>query len=210
MPQQPESWLCDGPSDAEWTVILAHGAGAPMDSPFMAAMAQGLGAHGFRVIRFEFPYMHRRRAEGVRPGPDRPAVLQSCWHETITAAGDPRRLVIGGKSVGGRIASLVAQAAEIAGLVCLGYPFHPPGRPEKRRTAHLVDLTVPTLILQGERDTFGTPEDVAGYRLAPAIELHWLPDGDHSFKPRKRSGITEQQNLDTAIAAIADFVARRC
>ncbi len=210
MPQDPKTWLVDGPGDAPWTIILAHGAGAPMDSPFMTIMAQGLAVAGHRVIRFEFDYMFRRRAEGVRPGPDRPAKLQSCWQETIAAAGDPARIIIGGKFMGGRIASMVAEDCSVAGLVCLGYPFHPPGRPEKLRTAHLTEIKTPTLILQGERDSLGTRDDVAGYDLSPAITVTWLPDGDHSFKPRKRSGFTEQQNLNTAIHAIIDFVAARC
>ncbi len=115
------------------------------------------------------------------------------------------RLVIGGKSLGGRIASMVADEASVSGLVCLGYPFHPPGQPEKQRTEHLSRLKTPTLILQGTRDSFGTPEDVAGYALSPAIRLHWLEDGDHSFKPRKASGRTLEQNIEEAIAAVADF-----
>jgi len=200
-------FLFDGPSKASWTVVLAHGAGAPMDSPFMAEVAAGLAGHGLRVARFEFPYMAGRRIDGKKRGPDRPAALQDCWHAVIAELGRDR-LIIGGKSMGGRIASMVADAAGIAGLVCYGYPFHPPGRPEKTRTEHLAALATPTLICQGTRDTFGTPEDVAGYTLSPAIRLHWLEDGDHSLKPRKASGRTEAQNIDEAIAATAAFAGR--
>ncbi|MHA1566369.1 MAG: alpha/beta family hydrolase [Alphaproteobacteria bacterium] len=210
MPQNPESWLIDGPDNAPWTIILAHGAGAPMDSPFMTVIAQGLATAGLKVIRFEFAYMHRRRTEGIRPGPDRAPKLQACWQQTIAAAGNPGRTIIGGKSMGGRIASMVAQDSGVAGLICLGYPFHPPGRPEKQRTAHLAQIQTPTLILQGERDPFGPPDDVAAYDLSPAIAMTWLPDGDHSFKPRQRSGFTEQQNLDTAIEEITKFAAALC
>ena len=115
-------------------------------------------------------------------------------------------MVIGGKSMGGRIASLVAGEAGARGLLCLGYPFHPPGEPARLRTAHLESLAVPTLILQGTRDPFGSPEDVSGYRLSPAIQIHWIEGGDHSFKPKARSGRSEQENLDEAIAAAAEFV----
>jgi len=197
----------DGPADARTTLALAHGAGAGMDHPFMARMAGGLAERGIRVARFEFPYMERRRETGKRGGPDRPAVLLERWREAIVQLrdGGATRLLVGGKSMGGRIASMVADEQEVQGLVCLGYPFHPPGRPDKLRTAHLETLTTPTLIIQGERDPFGGRDEVPGYPLSPAIRLHWLPDGDHSFKPRKSSGRTHEENLTEAVAAISTF-----
>lgn len=201
-------WLLDGPETVGKTVVLAHGAGAPMDTPFMATMAAGLADAGLRVVRFEFPYMALRRTTGKRRAPDRPAILHQTWHQVIDALGDPQRLVIGGKSMGGRIASEVADAAAVGGVVCLGYPFHPPGRPEKLRTAHLQHLTRPMLILQGERDTFGGPDEVSGYDLSSAIHVEWLPDGDHSFKPRKSSGHTLGQNMERAIEAVVQFAHR--
>lgn len=197
--------LFDGPDDAEITLILAHGAGAGMDSAPMQAFAEGLAAGGIRVARFEFPYMRRRRETGKRGGPDRPPVLIESWHRAIEEAGG-ERVVIGGKSMGGRIASMIADDAGVSGLVCLGYPFHPPGRPEKLRTAHLADLRTPALILQGTRDPFGKPEEIESYDLSDTIRVVWLEDGDHSFRPRKSSGRTQQQNLDEAIAAIVRFV----
>lgn len=197
--------LFDGPSDAAVTVALAHGAGAPMDSPFMAAFAEGLAAAGLRVARFEFPYMARRRAEGTKRPPDRAPVLLDAWRAVIGELG-AGNLVIGGKSMGGRMASMVADEAGVRGLVCLGYPFHAPGRPEKPRTEHLELLETPTLIVQGTRDTLGNAEDVAGYALSPAIRVRWLADGDHGFKPRKASGRTEAENWAEAMAAIVDFV----
>lgn len=206
-------FLHNGSTDAPITVVLAHGAGAPMDSPFLETMARGLVARGFAVARFEFPYMAARRA-GRRPGPDRPDVLRAAWLDAIAelrGAGSgaaSNRLVIGGKSLGGRIASLVADQVAAAGLLCLGYPFHPPGSPERLRTAHLATLRTPALIVQGERDPFGTRADVAGYELSPAIEIAWIPDGDHSFKPRKSSGRTEGENLELALERAAAFLGR--
>ena len=199
-------FLYDGPKRAALTVALAHGAGAPMDSPFMNAAAAGLGAAGFRVARFEFPYMRARREGGRRGAPDSPAVLRSTWLEAIEALG-PGPVAVGGKSLGGRIASMVADEAGAAALVCFGYPFHPPGRPERLRTGHLEKLGTPTLILQGARDPFGTPEDVAGYRLSKAIRVVWVEDGDHSFKPRAKSGRTEKENVAFAIGKTVEFLA---
>lgn len=199
--------LFDGPADGP-VLVLAHGAGAAMDSVFMTTMARRLGEEGLRVARFEFPYMHARR-EGRKPPPDREPVLRATWKTVIAQLGGAPTLVIGGKSMGGRMASLVADETGVRGLVCLGYPFHPPGAPEKTRTAHLAALRTPTLIVQGTRDTLGTREDVAGYDLSSKIRIVWLEDGDHSFKPRVSSGRTEKQNLEEAIRAVAGFVRAR-
>lgn len=210
-PRTDSDFLFDGPEDAATTVVLAHGAGAPMNTPFMNAVARGLVADGggrlrVRVARFEFPYMRARRETGRRGGaPDREPVLRDSWKEAVEKLGGGSKLVIGGKSMGGRIASMVADEVGARGLVCLGYPFHPPGRPEKLRTKHLEDLRTPALILQGTRDAFGTPEDVAGYRLSPAIRVVWIEDGDHSWKPRASSGRTEAQNIADGVSAILEF-----
>src|ERR1700677_3857445 len=177
------SLLIDGPGDAALTLVLAHGAGAPMDAPFMTTVAEGVAHAGVRVVRFEFPYMQKRRTTGKGGAPDPERVLMQSWRDTIAELGGGSRLVIGGKSMGGRIASMVADETGVRGLVCLGYPFHPPGKPEKTRTQHLEHLRTPALILQGTRDTFGLPEDVKSYRLAKTIRVEWIEDGDHSFKP---------------------------
>ena len=199
------AFLFDGPENAEKTIVLAHGAGAAMDSEFMDFFAAGLAGEGLRVARFEFPYMIKRRADGKRRPPDRaPVLLETCLQ--VAADLGPENLIIGGKSMGGRIASMVADEAGVAGLVCLGYPFHPPGKPEKLRTEHLEMLKTPALILQGERDPFGRREEVAGYRLSKSIAVEFLPDGDHDLKPRKASGRTRQQNWQAAIERIAGFV----
>jgi predicted alpha/beta-hydrolase family hydrolase len=200
-------FLLDGPEDAATTVLLAHGAGAPMDSAAMTAAAKALAAAGLRVARFEFGYMAARRTGARRPPPRAESVMP----EYVAAVGGlaaPGRLVIGGKSMGGRVASMVADGlhaeGRVAGLLCLGYPFHPPGRPERLRVAHLEGLATPALIAQGTRDPFGTREDVAGYALSPAIELLWLEDGDHDLRPRKAvTGLTAADHLATVAARTA-------
>lgn len=197
--------IFDGPKDASRTIALTHGAGAGMDTPFMNAFATGLADLGVRVARFEFPYMAKRRTQGQRCPPDREPVLRATWLEVVKTLG-PERLVIGGKSMGGRIASLVADEAAVPGLICLGYPFHPVGKPKQLRVAHLEALRTPTLILQGTRDPFGNRQEVAGYRLSPSITLHWLEDGNHDLTPRKLSGRSQQQNWQKALAAIAKFM----
>jgi predicted alpha/beta-hydrolase family hydrolase len=196
--------LRNGPKTAEKALILAHGAGAGMRSPFMEAFAVGLAARDVTVFRFEFPYMREIGETGRRRPPNPLRVLEGTWRDIIAELA-PMRPVIGGKSMGGRIASLVADDSRAAGLVCLGYPFHPPGKPEKTRTAHLAALRTPTLICQGTRDPFGTRDDVAAYELSPAIEFFWLEDGNHSLEPRRASGLTTRDNWDGAIRRIADF-----
>jgi len=197
--------LTDGPATAPLTIALAHGAGAPMDSAFMNTMAAGVAARGFRVVRFEFPYMAERRETGKKRPPNPARILLETWHTVIDHLGADK-LVIGGKSMGGRMASMVADEAGVRGLVCLGYPFHPPGRPEKLRVEHLENLTTPSLFCQGTRDSLGNRDEVAGYALSPAIRLHWLEDGDHGLKPRKASGRTEDGNIAEAVDAVAAFM----
>jgi predicted alpha/beta-hydrolase family hydrolase len=204
--EEPAEILFDGPEDAARLVVLAHGAGAPMNSPFLNRVAAGLTARGLRVARFEFPYMRARRSGGRRGAPDRQPLLREAWLSVIERLGGGPRVVIGGKSLGGRIASLIADEAGARGLLCLGYPFHPPGRPERLRTKHLETLATPALIVQGTRDPFGSPEEVASYRLSARIRVHWIEEGDHSFKPRARSGRTEERNLEEAVTAAAEFV----
>jgi predicted alpha/beta-hydrolase family hydrolase len=203
----PEDFLVDGPEDAPVTVVLAHGAGAPMDSPFMSRAARDLAAAGLRVARFEFPYMAERRRGGKRSYPDREPALRASWLEAIARFGGGKRVVIGGKSLGGRIASMVADEAGALGVVCLGYPFHPPGRPEKLRTAHLETLRTPALIVQGTRDPFGTREEVQEYRLSDRVRIFWIEEGDHSWKPPARSGRTEAQNFTEGMHAVRVFAA---
>jgi predicted alpha/beta-hydrolase family hydrolase len=189
-------------------LLLAHGAGAPMDSPFMNTIADKVAAAGIEVVRFEFEYMAKRREDGTRRGPDRAPKLIARFQEALSLVGPPAEVIIGGKSMGGRIASMIADDVGAAGVVCLGYPFHPPGKPERLRTAHLETLKTPTMIVQGTRDRLGTEEEVATYTLSPSIELAWMADGDHSFKPRKKSGRTLEQNLEAAADAVVALIRR--
>ena len=196
--------MINGPPRSLTTLILAHGAGAGMDTDFTNAFAAGLADQGLRVVRFEFPYMAERRQTGKRRPPDREPVLRRSWLEVIAAV-DARPLIIGGKSMGGRIASLIADEADVARLVCLGYPFHPTRKPGQLRVEHLRAIRPPTLILQGERDAFGSADEVPGYGLSGKIRIHWLQDGDHSFKPRASSGRTLKENWRVAIETMVSF-----
>lgn len=207
----PGEVLWTGPPGAP-VLVLAHGAGSGADTPFLEALTGMLADRGVRTARVEFAYMARRRT-GARTAPPRADTLLGEYRAAIErirdAAGGP--VAIGGKSMGGRVASMVADDEAAAGrasrLVCLGYPFHPPGRPERLRTAHLADLRTPTLIVQGTRDPFGTRDEVAGYRLSEAIDIHWLEDGDHGFRPRvKLTGLTLDDHLAAAADAIAEFL----
>ena len=199
------AYLFDGPTEAPITVILAHGAGAAMDTPFMEFFAKGFGKAGYRCARFEFPYMARRRIEDKRPGPDSQPKLLATWRAAIAGV-EAKKTVIGGKSMGGRIASMVADEEAVAGLISLGYPFHPPGRPERLRTEHLMTLRTPALFLQGSRDPFGSREEVEGFGLPASIAVHWLEDGDHDLRPRKASGRTREQNWDEALETAIAFL----
>lgn len=204
-------WLWNAPAAVDHgksaTLILAHGAGAPMDSEFMHDIAERLAALGVGVLRFEFPYMAQRRIDGGKRPPNPQPKLLDCWRE-VYAAVRPHvsgRLSIGGKSMGGRMASLLADELEADALICLGYPFYAVGKPEKPRVAHLANLLTPTLIIQGERDTLGNREAVEGYTLSSHIHVHWLPTANHDLKPLKAAGISYQACLQDA----AEQVARR-
>lgn len=201
--------VADRPAgEALASLILAHGAGAPMDSPFMQEITARLVERGIAVFRFEFAYMAERRLTGRKRPPNPQAQLLEQWREVYgwvrqQTAG---RLAVGGKSMGGRMASLLADELQADALVCLGYPFYAAGKPDKPRVAHLAGLRTPTLIVQGERDALGDRASITGYALSPAIQLHWLAAADHDLKPLKRSGLTHEQHLDDAASAVAAFI----
>jgi len=206
-------FLVTGPDDAETTILFAHGAGAPMDSKSMNAAAAALADAGFRVARFEFGYMAARRLSDQRKPPPKAETLQPEYRDAVAALGAKGTLVIGGKSMGGRVASMVADdlhaAGKIAGLLCLGYPFHPPEKPAQLRTAHLENLQTPALIVQGTRDPFGTRSEVEGYTLSKAIRMLWLEDGDHDLVPRKKlSGFSAADHLQTLGGEVSAWAAQ--
>lgn len=201
--------------NAQAWLILAHGAGAPMTSPFMEEISRLLSARGIAVARFEFAYMAQRRTTGKRRPPPKAERLaqefeaaREAFDTIVPSAGLP--VLIGGKSMGGRVATLITdslfEAGRIVGAVALGYPFHPPGKPDVLRTAHLEALRAPLLIVQGERDPFGSRAEVEGYRLPPSIRLTWATDGDHDLGPRGGHGTTRKQNLAEAADAVLEFV----
>jgi len=149
--------------------------------------------------------MAQRRQGSTKRPPDREEILRQTWLDVVGQF-STEQLVVGGKSLGGRIASLIADEIGATGLVCLGYPFHPTGKSAQTRVEHLKTIKTPTLILQGTRDSLGSHEEVLGYPLSPAIRLHWLADGDHSFKPRRASGRNEAENWEEAMSALRTFL----
>lgn len=203
---------------ANAVVILAHGAGVGMDSPFMNSMANALAQQQFDVVRFEFPYMQDRRRTGVKKPPNRMPMLLEHWAAVLSSlvAYSTLPIIVGGKSMGGRAASMLLSnlngeeitSSRVLGGVCLGYPFHPPGKLEKTRVDHLQKLPLPLVIFQGERDPFGKPEEVATYSLDNKVRMHWLAAADHDFTPLRRTGRTQDLVIDQ-VAAItaAEFLA---
>ncbi|MGI8783340.1 MAG: alpha/beta hydrolase family protein [Acidobacteriota bacterium] len=185
------------PPSRNATLILAHGAGAPQTSAFIVTFAEDLAGRGLDVVTFNFPYM-----EAGRRLPDPPARLEACWRSVVEAVRGrdvgANRVFLSGKSLGGRIASHIAAgggetATQSAGLILLGYPLHPPGKPEKLRTAHLARIAVPMLFIQGSRDPFGSPDELRPVfeQLAAPASLHIVEGGDHSFSTPRRMGLSK-------------------
>ncbi|WP_319781727.1 alpha/beta family hydrolase [Oceanisphaera sp. IT1-181] len=215
--------IINGADDAPNRVLLAHGAGAGMEHAVMASLAKGLADKHIQVIRFEFPFMQKTRLDGRRRPPDRAPALLACWQDMAAQFAHPR-LFLAGKSLGGRMASLVvdklradelrmneleAEEPAAKGLILLGFPFTPPNKPEQFRGEHLANLMTPTLLIQGERDNFGNKAAVQNYDLSPQIQTMWVTDGDHSFSPRKASGTNLDQNLSAIVAAMRSFILER-
>ncbi len=190
--------------------IFAHGAGAGMDSDFMRDVANQLAVLKIEVLRFNFPYMQIMSESGKRRPPTRMPSLLEAYLDVVEQYKTDLPLFIGGKSMGGRAATMLAtqdaMQGKVKGVIALGYPFHPSGKPDKLRIDHLPDLIAPCLIVQGDRDALGNKLEIAGYDLPDKVQLAYLSDGDHSFKPRKASGVTLQDNLDIAIEQINSFI----
>src|SRR5262245_43471751 len=189
-------------------MVVGHGAGAGQTSPFMVRTAAGLAGRGVAAATFDFPYMSARRG-----APDRPPVLEGAWRDAIEAARAqfPKLpLFIGGKSMGGRIASQVASqggVGRLSGLVFLGYPLHPPGNAAKRRDAHLPAIEEPMLFVQGSRDTFGTTDEIRA--LGPSLKqapVHEVVGGDHSFKVTGRPRGAPDRTLDDILDVVVSWM----
>ncbi|MGO1120162.1 alpha/beta family hydrolase [Rhodovibrionaceae bacterium A322] len=207
----PAAFLINGPEDAPLTFAFGHGAGAPMDMPYLSFIAEGVAAQGIRVVRFEFPFRARMRREGIQLPVDSDAVLLETWRQVDRVLTGSGTLIIGGQSMGGRFASMYAAERAKAGrpypaVACLGFPFHPPGQPDNLRTAHLEDFTTPMLVINGTKDPYGSPEEILSYPLSDCIEIHWAPDGDHDLAPRQPSPRTRDQNWQEACDRLVAFL----
>jgi hypothetical protein len=196
------------------TLVLAHGAGAGQQSAFMVGFAHGLAARGLDIVTFDFSYIEARRRV-----PDTNAVLEATWRAVVRAVTerpdhDGNRLLIGGKSMGGRIASQVAAQAEslpadVDGLVFLGYPLHPPNRPDQRRDAHLGKVRRPMLFVQGERDAFGNGAEMrALVDGLPGAELYVVEGANHSLDPPKRAAVPRETVFGVVQDEIATWIGR--
>jgi len=202
----------------QYILLLTHGAGAGIESEFMKSIVFKLNAAGLETIPFEFPYMKIMNQTGKRRPPDRMPKLIEAFKKEVKhyqVLYPKKKIIVGGKSMGGRVASLLISQLEegndkkpdsIYACICLGFPFHPPKKREKYRGAHLENIKTLTLILQGDRDTMGCKEEVKKYKLADSISIKFIPDGDHSFKPRVRSGYTLEGNVSMIAESIINFV----
>ncbi|KXS51959.1 MAG: hypothetical protein AWU57_3662, partial [Marinobacter sp. T13-3] len=209
------SWITsEGYANApDCIMILAHGAGAPMDSTFMESLAHALDREGIACVRFEFPYMIKRRADSRKRPPDRAPVLLEAFREVVARVraekGRQCTVLVGGKSMGGRMASLLAgeDVEGIDGVACYGYPFHPPGKLDKWRIAHFDALQCPLLVIQGTRDPFGKPIEVEALGPIPGLtRLIWLEGGNHDFQPLKRQPETQEKLIESAARQTRRFV----
>lgn len=211
---QPEKLIIQRRLGADQLLVLAHGAGAPMDSPFMESLSHELLKLGITVIRFEFPYMQERRDKGKKRPPNRMPELLEYWYQVIDWVESEFSLpvFIGGKSMGGRAASMAVgqKAAVIRGCLCYGYPFHPKGKPDTLRVEHLTEIQLPVHIVQGTRDSFGKPEEVVGYGLAQKVSVDWLDTGDHDFIPLKKTRMTQHDLIMHAALVSKRFMNRVC
>lgn len=201
--------LSDGPEDGP-IVLLAHGAGIPMNAPFMTHFAKGLADQGFRAVRFEFAFMRQMRETGQRVPPGAPQEMMREMAAIVNHLGGPENVIIGGKSLGGRVAmGLAAGMAKagrpVKGLFCLGFPFHPPEQPENIQAAIFDNISQPVLLLQGSADPLGSRQEVEAHGMPEHVSLHWLEDGDHDFGTGDGSTRTKQQNWDEAAAALVEY-----
>jgi predicted alpha/beta-hydrolase family hydrolase len=186
--------------------IFAHGAGQGLESEFMQTVANLLAEQQISVGLFDFEYMQKAKALGKRQPPQRAPKLIDYYRHVLTSVQPDLPLFIGGKSMGGRMASMLATDPVCHGVIAFGYPFHPPGKSDKLRIEHLPELAVPMLVIQGERDTFGNVTEVPHYELGPRVSLAWINDGDHSLVPRKATGLSALDNWRSAAVCARSFI----
>ncbi len=211
-----EGYLINNVANPIAQIIFAHGAGADMHHEFMEQITTLFNKANINVLRFNFPYMDKRIALGKRYPPDRMPKLIDCYKTVlndfivINKQQKTLPIFIGGKSMGSRVAATLASDDEVSafiqGVFCLGYPFHPPKKTEKLRLEPLQNTRKPILIVQGERDTLGSEVEIADYEISNLCQSFFLADGDHSLKPRVKSGFTHQQHLESAVQAISQFI----
>lgn len=202
----------DHVENAKALVILAHGAGADMEHEYMTDLVNLMNAQQLSVLRFNFPYMDKRKIDGKRRPPDRMPKLIVCYKSILASIDSPLPIYIAGKSMGGRVAATIASDKElmtkhqVEGVICLGYPFHPAKKPEKLRLTPLQETQLPVLILQGQRDALGNENEISTYQLSSKCQLHFFIDGDHDLKPRVKSGYTLAEHKHSAVLKIQGFV----
>jgi predicted alpha/beta-hydrolase family hydrolase len=202
-------YRAERPASPASVLVLAHGAGAGQRHPFMVTFARGLAERGIDVVTFDFPYMAQKRKV-----PDKAPVLEAAFRDAVAEArrevGSDRRLFIGGKSLGGRMATHLAANGlpDLQGVVLLGYPLHPPGKPGQPRVAHLPQITVPVLIVQGARDAFGTPDEIrlAFAPLGARATLHVVESGDHSLSVPRSAPVSQQEINNALLNLIAGWI----
>lgn len=198
--------------DAKALVIFAHGAGADMNHQYIEELVDLMNAQQLNVLRFNFPFMDKRKIDGKRRPPDRMPALVACYQDILASINTSLPVFIGGKSMGGRVAAILAgdnalmTTHQVQGVICLGYPFHPAKKQENLRLAPLQETQLPVLILQGERDALGSELEIKGYEISSRCQIHFFNDGDHDLKPRVKSGYNLKQHQSAAVNKMRNFI----
>ncbi len=206
------SQLLSTVDDAKALVIFAHGAGADMEHEYISEINRLLNNQKINVLRFNFPYMDKRKLDGKRRPPDKMPSLIACYQSVLASVNSSLPIFIGGKSMGGRVAATIASDKDlmmdnqVKGVICLGYPFHPVKKLDKLRLTPLQETQLPVLILQGDRDALGCKNEIESYEISPKCQVHYFNDGDHDLKPRVKSGFTLEQHRNSAVFKMKEFI----
>lgn len=198
--------------NAKALVIFAHGAGADMEHEYITDLVNLLNAQQLNVLRFNFPYMDKRKLDGKRRPPDRMPILIASYKSILASINSSLPVFIAGKSMGGRVAATIASDEsmmtlhKVRGVICLGYPFHPVKKPENLRLVPLQETQRPVLILQGDRDALGNKSEVDSYDISKHCQVHYFADGDHDLKPRVKSGYKFAEHKCLAVLKMKEFI----